>query len=90
MWRTLKQKIPKNLNTVPVGKKVENGKIVTHHSELKQLYLKTFVQRLRERPIKEKLENLKELKEDLFKERLKLSLEERTKPLTMADLKSAL
>ena len=63
---------------------------MTDHHELKQLYLKTYAQRLRNRPIKDKFEHIKELKEDLFNDRLKLSLEKKTKPWTMASLMSAI
>ena len=90
LWKTLKHKFPKNLNAVPVGKRDKDGKIVTDHTELKQLYLKTYAQRLRNRPIKDKFEHIKELKEDLFNDRLKLSLEKKTKPWTMASLMSAI
>ena len=73
LWKILKHKFPKNSLAVPVGKRNRSGKIVTEHQELKHLYLKTFTQRMRNRPMKKELENLKEIKEDLFISRLKLA-----------------
>ena len=90
LWKTLKHKFPKNLDAVSVEKRDKDGKIVTDHTELKQLYLKAYTQRLRNKPIKDKFEHIKELKEDLFNDRLKLSLEKKTKPWTMANLMSAI
>ena len=89
-WKVLKNKFPKNLHAVPVGKNDRDGKIVTEHEELKHLYLKTYVQRLRNRPIKEELADLKVIKEDLFESRLKIASERKTEPWTMVQLNSAL
>ena len=90
LWKILKNKFPKNANAVPVGKKNSAGKVITEHEELKHLYLKTYKQRLRSRPMKNDLEGLKELKEELFEERLKIASEKKTKPWTMAHLESVL
>ena len=82
-WKVLKNKFPKNSYAVPVGKKNRDGKIVTEHEELKHLYLKTYVQRLRKRPMKEKLADLKVMKEDIFENRLKMASERKTEAWTM-------
>ena len=62
LWKVLKRKYPKNLNAVPVGKKNSNGEIVTRHKELKILYLNTYTQRLRNRPIKKEFKEIKDIK----------------------------
>ena len=59
MWKLLKRKFPKNIPVVPVGKKDGTGNIITNHEGLKNLYLKTYIHRLRNRPIKSDFEELK-------------------------------
>ena len=49
------------------------GRIITSQTELKQLYMDTFIHRLRHRPIKEDLTELQNLKEELCELRLKFS-----------------
>ena len=90
LWKMLKKKFPKNSSVVPVGKKDKDGKIVTNHSELKHLYLATYTQRLRNRPIKEEFEEIKSMKEDIFKNRLKISLKKKSKAWKMTDLEIVL
>ena len=73
MWK-LKQKIfPKHASSLPVCKKNMRGEIITNSEELKSLYLETYQNRLRHRPISKDLVNLKTLKEQLFMKRLTLS-----------------
>jgi hypothetical protein len=90
LWRLLKKKFPKSSYAVPVGKKDNKGNLVTNHKELKHLYLKTYTQRLRNRPIKDELKELKNLKDELFSTRLKLAKEKKSEPWTLADLDAAL
>ena len=52
MWRMLKRRYPKNVTPVPVGKKDRRGSLITNHEGLKKLYLKTYIHRLRNRPIR--------------------------------------
>jgi ribosomal protein L29 len=52
--------------------------------------LKTYTQRLRNRPIKKELEELKKLKDELFDIRLKLASKKKLEPWTMNDLNAAL
>ena len=66
MWDLLKKKIPKVKSAFPVGKKDFKGNIITNHIGLKKLYLKTYKERLRNRPIKNNFEELKKLKTTLF------------------------
>ena len=73
MWKILKKNYPQDLNKIPMGKKDRKGNIITNHEGLKSLFLDTYVNRLRNRPMKPDLEELKELKEELFELRLGLS-----------------
>ena len=57
---------------------------------MKELYLQTFLHRLRDRPIKEGYEGILELKEELFEERLKAAKLEKTDPWKMNELENVL
>ena len=73
LWSLFKKRFPKSSQTVPVAKKDSQGNLVTNHMQLKRLYLKTYTDRMQNRPMKEDLEDLKNLKDDLFKLRLELA-----------------
>jgi hypothetical protein len=75
---------------IPVGKKDRKGNLITNHAGLKKLYLKTYMNRLRNRPMREDFEGLKNLKEILFKLRLVLCGQEKSKPWEMKDLEAAM
>ena len=75
-------------SSFPVGKKDIKGNLITNHEGLKKLYLRTYINRLRNRPMKEGFEDLKELKETLFKLRLKLCKKRKSKPWDMKDLEA--
>ena len=55
MWKILKKKYPETSPDVPVGKKDKSGNLITNHKGLKQLYLETYMHRLRNIPIKNTL-----------------------------------
>ena len=86
MWNLMKKVFPKNAQTLPVAKKNNLGQIITNPEMMKDLYLETFVQRLRHRPIKTDFEELKKLKETLFELRLSLVKKRKSKPWSMKDL----
>ena len=90
VWDLLKKKFPKFSNAVPVGKKDSKGNLITNHEQLKELYLKTYRQRMRNRPIKENLQDLKELKSELFEVRLDISKQNKSKKWKMVHLETAL
>ena len=62
----------------------------TDHEELKHLYLETYKNRMRNRPIKEKLCDIKNMKNNLFNTRLILASENRSKDWELKDLEAAL
>ena len=90
LWKMLKRKFPKCVSQVPVGKKDNHGNLITNHEGLKQLYLKTYVHRLRNRPIRQEYTEIKQLKDELFELRLNLSECNKTGPWTMEDLEYVL
>ena len=73
MWKLLKKYYPKIETAVPVGKKDGKGNIITNHVGLKRLYLQTYVNRLRNRPINPDFEEIKKIKMELFNLRFELS-----------------
>ena len=90
LWGLLKKKCPKVQAAIPVGKKDRKGNLITNHYGLKQLYLKTYVERLRNRPMKDDFEDLKTLKLVLFNLRKQLCEGEKSKPWEMKHLEAAL
>ena len=70
VWNIKKKVFPKINQVKPTGKKNRTGQIITNPEALKGLYLETYKHRLRHRPMREDLEELKGLKEELFKLRL--------------------
>ena len=57
--------------------------MITNHVGLKKLYLKTYKERLRNRPIKTDFEELRNLKMLLFNLRTKLCKSRKTQPWNM-------
>lgn len=90
MWKLLKRNYPKVSTAIPVGKKDRKGNIITNHEGLKHLYLQTYVNRLRNRPIKSGFEEIKKMKTELFELRLELAENRKSQPWTMEDLERAL
>ena len=86
LWKFLKRKFPKCSSAVPVAKKDKSGNLVTNHEGLKSLYLKTYVHRLRNRPIREDYQVMKQLKDELFEIRINLASCNKSAPWTMDDL----
>ena len=71
-WKIKKKIFPKNGKALPISKINSEGHLISHPLELKRLYICTYVQRLRHRPIKPGLELIKTLKERLCYKRLEL------------------
>ena len=90
MWSKLRNKFPKMSQPIPIAKTDKKGNLVTNHQDLKNLYLKTYKQRMRNSPIKEELRELKDKKENLFNMRLKLAEERKSEPWNISQLEEAL
>ena len=82
MWAVKKKVFPKNPSSLPVAKKDVDGKVITSHQDLKNLYLETFVHRLRYRPIRDDYKLLITLKETLCNARIMLSKMNKSPPWT--------
>ena len=86
----MRRKSPKNKSNIPIGKKDKKGTLITNHLGLKNLYLKTYKQRLRNRPIKTGFEEIKELKIILFNLRKQLCAKRESNPWEIKNLESAM
>ena len=89
-WALVRKTRPKYLPTVPVGKKNNEGKMVTDQESLKKLNLETFLWRLRDRPIRPDLVELQKVKSELFETILKSCSKKRTSPWTQENLEKVL
>ena len=83
-------KYPQIFPLVPVGKKDRSGNMITNHERLKKLYLQTYIHRLRNRPIKEKFQEIKAFKDELFELKLSLASCNKSVPWTMENLEFVL
>ena len=86
MWK-IKQKVcPKQEVSYPVAKLNQKGDMVSNRSELKDLSVNTYKERLKHRDIEPGYSKLRELKEGLFDLRIKLSKVNKSENWTQKDL----
>ena len=90
LWKLLKRNYPKIVPAIPVGKKDRKGNIITNHKGLKDLYLQTYINRLRNRPIMPGFEDIKKMKTELFNLRLDLAKRRKSQPWTLTHLEAAI
>ena len=90
LWNLKRKLFPENKETLPFAKQNLIGKLITSQEGLKELYLETFIHRLRCRPIKNELSQLKMIKDELFLERLKLVKLVKTNPWKSTELQKVL
>ena len=70
----------------PMAKQDEQGNLITAPAALRNLYTRTYVERLRHRPIKEDFQDIFELKTTLWAERYKSIQNKKSKPWTISDI----
>ena len=85
MWK-VKRKIYPTLTEPPTAKLDEAGNLITEVEPLKNLYLRTYVHRLRQRQMKDDMLELQSLKTDLWKGRFEHSKSRKSEPWTLKDL----
>ena len=73
LWKVFKKLGLKYKNTVPVAKKDYKGNIVSDPKEIKNLLATEYKLRLRERPFRSDLGDLKHRKQEIFDMQLKLA-----------------
>ena len=69
-----------------MGKINKEGKMTTSQEGLKELYLETFLWRLRDRPIRPEHVDLQLIKSKMFETILKTCTQKRTEPWTLKQL----
>ena len=90
LWKILKRKFPKTKSNIPMGKKDRKGNVISNHLGLKELYLKTYKHRLRNRPVQKEFEEIKDLKMILFNLRKKVCKNRKSEPWNMKNLDDAI
>ena len=90
MWKLTKKLFPKNAKALPISKKNMEGRLVSSPEELRELYIETYLHRLRHRPAKPEFEELKTLKEHLCAKRLEFVKMKPFQPWVEKDLKKVL
>ena len=86
----LKTIVPKHGASMPIAKRNHKGNLVSNPSDIKKLLAKEYKQRLRSRPIRPDLGDLKERRKEIFAMHLKLAEETKSLPWKMSDLVKAL
>ena len=89
MWKIKKLVAPRG-SEPPMAKLDEEGNLITSPHSLKELYLSTYEDRLKNRQIAEGLEDIKELKEELWSKGLELVEKQKTPNWTMEQLNKVL
>ena len=89
LWK-VKSKLFPTITEPLLAKKDIHGNLVTAVQPLKDLYLRTYVQRLSDRPMKEDMSELRKLKTELWEGRLSIIKDRRTKDWTLKDLDKVL
>ena len=86
MWALQKKIFPKNPPSLPTAKIDVEGRILTSHKDLLNLYSDTFIHRLRSRPMNEEFMDLFHQKEQLCELRLELSKKNKSPMWTKSQL----
>ena len=82
----MKKKLCSKKSEPPTAKKNEQGELVTDTSKLKELYLCTYKKRLEHRKMKPELQNLYQLKMNLFNIRYDVCKNIKTEKWSMKEL----
>jgi hypothetical protein len=89
LWK-LKNKLCPKPSDPPMGKKDELGMLITAPNLLKELYMRTYQNRLKNRNMKESLMDIYFLKEELWSRRLEELKKNKTSEWNISDLELAL
>ena len=84
-WKLRRKVCPKPAEQLS-AKRDENGTLVTNPDKIKDIYLKAYSDRLQHRKILPELMNLKQLREDLFQQRLEESKKNKSPAWTVSQL----
>ena len=90
LWKAKQKIVPKYVKPLPVAKIDSHGRLVSDPEELKQLYINTYIHRLRQRPIRPGYQELEVFKNELFNKRMQLLKMQQFKPWKLKDLRFVL
>ena len=90
MWKLSKKMWPKNSVSLPTAKRNHMGKIVTGPRDIRNVLAKEYKDRLRTRPIRPDLTDMKKRKRLIFNLKMKLARKKSSPDWTMKDLERAL
>jgi hypothetical protein len=90
VWKVLKKIEPKHKSSLPIAKRNHKGILVSSPYEIKKLLSKEYKQRLRSRPLRPDMGNLKERRKKIFKMQLNLAELNKSPPWKISDLNKAL
>ena len=89
IWKLKKHMCPKNCDP-PTAMVDKDGNLVTNQEDIKEMANKAYTERLRNRPIKQGLEDIKESKERLAEKILSIAKDNKTEPWNINDLNDVL
>lgn len=90
IWNVLKRICPKYKKSIPMAKRNHVGKIISHPDQIKMLLAKEYKQRLRARPKRSDLGDLKTRRNEIFNLQMKLAEENKSQKWNIEDLERAL
>ena len=90
MWKLLGKLWPKNGISIPTAKRNHKGRIISAPGELKKLLAKEYKDRLRLRPFRPDMKNMKKRKTKIFKLKMRLAKKNNSSEYTMENLEAAL
>ena len=90
MWKVLKKISPKHGKAIPIAKRNHKGKLISSPKEIKKLLGKEYKQRLRPRPTRSDLGDIKRRRQSIFDMQLKIANANKSSPWAMSDLDTAL
>ena len=90
IWQIKKKIFPKVKPTKQTGKRNVMNQLITNPSELKELYLSSFIYRLRHRPTQPGFEDVLDTQNEVFKMRLELSKRTKSPDWSLNDLEKAI
>ena len=90
LWKIFNQIIPKHKTSIPIAKKDHKGRFISDPLEIKALLAKEYKMRLRNRPFRPDLGDIRLRKEKIFKMQLKLAENVSSPPWKIEDIEKAL
>ena len=80
MWKEVKRICPRQSASLPTAKYNHAGVLVSGPQEIKNLLIKEYSDRLRVRPLRPDLMNVQKRREDVFSNKLKDAIKNKTAP----------